>query len=126
MEERLGPAIESAAYRVIQEALTNVAKHAQATRCLVRLRRTSSTVFITVEDDGIGFALNQGESRRGLGLIGIRERASQLKGSIRIESAPGHGTSVIVELPAPVQPDHWGNKVDTGGLRAAAAGGRLG
>jgi len=93
------------------------------------LRAAGGKLTLSVEDDGVGFGEDPHASEAGssgLGLIGIRERASQLQGSIRIESAPGHGTSVIVELPAPVQPDHWGNKVDTGGLRAAAAGGRLG
>jgi signal transduction histidine kinase len=125
MDERLSPAIESAAYRVIQEALTNVAKHAQASSCRVRLHRTPSTVCVTVEDDGIGFALNQSERRTGLGLIGIRERVSQLNGSIRLDSAPGRGAHLTVELPAPIRHD-LSEINDAGSLQPAEAGGRLG
>jgi signal transduction histidine kinase len=107
MEERLVPEIEASAYRIVQEALTNVAKHAGATKCRVYLQRLATTVLITVEDDGVGFdaavAHRTGE-RRGLGLIGIRERVTELYGTMRVESAPGNGTRLTVELPARVRP----------------------
>ena len=111
MSDRLRPETEAAAYRVIQEALTNVAKHAHATVCRVYLQRLTSTVLVTVEDDGIGFEparLSERGVSRGLGLMGIRERVSQLEGTTRLESAPGKGTRLTVELPAQVaatQPD---------------------
>ncbi|HZT76270.1 MAG TPA: ATP-binding protein [Vicinamibacterales bacterium] len=103
MEERLAPEVESSAYRIVQEALTNVAKHARATNCRVYLQRLPATVLITVEDDGVGFdaaATHRTGERRGLGLIGIRERVSELRGTLRLESAPGKGTRLTVELPA--------------------------
>jgi hypothetical protein len=103
MNDRLLPEIEAAAYRIVQEALTNVAKHAQATACRVDLQRLPNALLITIEDDGIGFDLigaEQAGVRRGLGLIGIRERVSQLQGGVRLESAPGKGTRVTVKLPA--------------------------
>lgn len=106
MDERLLPEIEAAAYRIIQEALTNVAKHARATACRVYLQRLPNTILITIEDDGIGFDLaeiEQAGARRGLGLIGVRERVSQLQGTMRLESAPGKGTRLTVELPARVR-----------------------
>jgi signal transduction histidine kinase len=102
MDDRLGPETEAAAYRIVQEALTNVVKHAQATACRVYLQRLPNTVLLTIEDNGAGFepsAANQGPNR-GLGLIGIRERVSQLQGTVRLETAPGRGTRLTVELPA--------------------------
>jgi signal transduction histidine kinase len=125
MEKRLGADVESAAYRVVQEALTNVAKHAHASKVLVQLRRLPSIILVAVEDDGVGFSSERTRPSDGLGLIGIRERVSQLKGSIRIESAPGRGTSLRVELPAPVRAETT-DLADAGHLRPAAAGGRLG
>lgn len=102
MDERLTPEIEASAYRIVQEALTNVAKHARATMCRVYLQRLPNTLLITIEDDGAGFDAAEMEraGRTGLGLIGIRERASQLRGTVRLESAQGKGTRLTVELPA--------------------------
>jgi len=109
MEGRLTPEIETSAYRIIQEAVTNVAKHAAATVCRVHLQRLPLAVQITIEDNGIGFdpeEIEQAERPSGLGLVGIRERASRFHGLVRIESAPGHGTKLTVELPArSVRPD---------------------
>jgi signal transduction histidine kinase len=106
MDQRLAPEIETAAYRIAQEALTNVAKHARATVCRVYLQRLPNTILITVEDNGAGFdpgAERRGE-RAGLGLVGIRERAAQLRGTVRLESTPGKGTRLTVELPARRRP----------------------
>jgi signal transduction histidine kinase len=103
MEERFTPEVETSAYRIVQEALTNVAKHARANSCRVYLQRLPNTVLITIEDDGVGFEAAEvadTERRSGLGLIGIRERAAQLQGTVRIESVPGKGTRLTVELPA--------------------------
>jgi signal transduction histidine kinase len=101
MEGRLAPEIEAAAYRIIQEALTNVAKHAKATECRVRLIRLPEALRVIIEDNGSGFTpgAHRSADRRGLGLISIRERASHLQGTVQIDSAPGRGTRVIVELP---------------------------
>jgi len=103
MEDRLTPETEVSAYRIVQEGLTNVARHARATTCRVYLQRLPRTVLVTIEDDGVGFepgnVWRTGEPR-GLGLVGIRERAAQLRGTVRLESAPGRGTRLTVELPA--------------------------
>lgn len=104
MDERLTAETEAAAYRIIQEALTNVVRHAQATTCRVYLQRLSNTVLVTIEDDGVGFVpRSETDDRRvhsGLGLIGIRERVSQ---PLRLESTPGKGTRLKIELPARVR-----------------------
>jgi signal transduction histidine kinase len=106
MAERFMPDIEVSAYRIVQEALTNVSKHARATACRVYLQRLPDTVLITIEDDGAGFdatAVERAGERRGFGLVGIRERVTQLRGTFRLESAPGQGTRLTVELPARVR-----------------------
>jgi signal transduction histidine kinase len=102
MTERLQTETEVTAYRIVQEALTNVAKHAQARSCRVYLQRLANTLLVTVEDDGIGFDVtttDRVDTQHRLGLIGIRERVSRLGGSLRLESAPGKGTRLTVELP---------------------------
>jgi signal transduction histidine kinase len=102
MDERLPQATEAAAYRIVQEALTNVVRHAHATSCRVYIQRLVNTVLVTIQDDGIGFdadAIVASDASHGLGLLGIRERAAQLRGTVRIETAPGHGTRITVELP---------------------------
>jgi two-component system sensor histidine kinase UhpB len=104
MDERLTREIEITAYRVIQEALTNIVKHSNATSCRVYLQRLRQTVLITIEDDGIGFdaeAAQTGGSRIGLGLLGVRERVTRLRGTMRLESRVGQGTRLTLELPVP-------------------------
>jgi len=102
MDERLTPDVEAAAYRIVQEALTNVAKHSGATHCRVSLQRHADMLLITIEDDGRGFT--DGPERRleprGLGLIGMRERVAQLHGSLTLSRAPEGGARVSVDLPA--------------------------
>jgi two-component system sensor histidine kinase UhpB len=103
MEERLSAEVESAAYRIAQEALTNVAKHAQAKSCRVYLQRLTNTLLVTIEDDGIGFdpaTADQAHPARGLGLVSIRERVSQLRGTLRMETGEGKGVRLTAELPA--------------------------
>ena len=102
MAERLPPGTEAGIYRIVQEALTNVAKHAQATTCRVFLQRLTHSVLVTIEDDGIGFRpddVNAPGASRGIGLVGIRERVAQLRGELRLESGPGKGTRLTVEIP---------------------------
>jgi signal transduction histidine kinase len=102
MPERLAPEIEAGIYRIVQEALTNIAKHAQATACRVFLQRLPHTLLVTVEDDGVGFRAGEVSvpgASRGIGLVGIRERVAQLRGELRLESSPGKGTRVTVEIP---------------------------
>src|SRR5262245_18028265 len=105
--ERWAADTEAAAYRIVQEALTNVVRHARATSCRVYLQRLAHTILITVEDDGIGFdtvAAEEAGHREGLGLLGIRERVAQLGGTVRVESTRGKGTRLTVELPARLRP----------------------
>jgi len=100
--ERLAPAVEVAAFRIVQEAVTNVARHADADRCTVRLVHQEGTLSLTVEDDGVGFDVSAGsrvDGRRGLGLVGIRERVLSLGGTFIVESREGQGTSLRVTLP---------------------------
>lgn len=120
MEERLAPETETSAYRIVQEAVTNVANHAHATKCRVYLQRLPDTVLITIEDDGAGFdiATKRTGDRRGLGLIGIRERVSELRGTLQIETSPGKGTRLTVALPARSWP---GNAMEPVDLSASAA-----
>lgn len=97
--KRLSPEVETTLYRVVQEALTNVARHAQATRVGVLLERRGDQIVAFIEDDGVGFAADQvlaGQNGR-LGLYGMRERVEMLGGTLSVESAPGKGTIVFVE-----------------------------
>jgi PAS domain S-box-containing protein len=100
---RISPAIEIAAFRVAQEALTNVARHARARRVNVRLRVRDGALRLVVRDDGGGFdadaILRRGRRGEGLGLLGMRERAALLGGQVMIRSAPGRGTEVRLLIP---------------------------
>lgn len=99
--DRLPREVELAAYRIVQEAITNVGKHANATQCHVHLTHYPDRLLIEVEDDGVGFVEDTDRPiiARGLGLISVRERASRLGGTFNILSTPGHGTRLIVSLP---------------------------
>jgi len=102
--EPLPPLLQNTVYRVLQEALTNVAKHARARSVEVRLVRDEATVELRVQDDGIGLAPTEpaeaaAGDRRRLGLQGIRERAALLGGSVEVESRPRAGTTISVHLP---------------------------
>jgi PAS domain S-box-containing protein len=92
--------IDTALYRIAQEALNNVAKHAQAKSVAVHLDRRADRVSLIVEDDGIGFQAEQRMgARQRFGLVGMRERATLLGGTLDIESRPGSGTTVAVRIP---------------------------
>jgi signal transduction histidine kinase len=97
-DERLPAAVETALYRVVQEAVTNVVRHAAATRIDVLVERRDGRVVVMVEDDGKGFASATAGGAECLGLIGMRERAEALGGTLTIESAPGEGTTIAVEV----------------------------
>ncbi len=102
MDERLSPEIEVCVYRIVQEALTNVARHSGASSCTVALVRRDGLLHLTIEDDGHGIetaAARAADARRGLGLIGMRERAQALSGTFVIENRAEGGTRVIVRLP---------------------------
>jgi signal transduction histidine kinase len=95
---RLGPLTETTTFRVIQEALTNVAKHAGARHVWIELSQSSDNVLIRVRDDGRGFAPESVSS--GLGLTGMRERVALIGGELRIDSQPGAGTLISLTVPA--------------------------
>ncbi len=101
-QTRLPPQYETVLFRIIQEGLTNVAKHAKASQATVKLEIYSSQVCVTIMDNGRGFDLEKrlGEGKRaGWGLLGIRERVSLLGGSYKIDSKPGEGTCMRVTIP---------------------------
>jgi signal transduction histidine kinase len=102
---RLAPAVETALYRIMQEGLTNITKHAAATHVDLRLWRDGEMVHGLLRDDGAGFAVEQVVDRtgpRGLGLLGIQERLEALGGTLQITSAPGQGTTLQTTLPEAV------------------------
>jgi signal transduction histidine kinase len=108
MDARLSTDLETAVYRIVQEALSNVAKHARARTCRVSLERSSDLIRVAIEDDGAGFAVAPGGdvARSGLGLIGVRERATLLGGTLNVVTASGEGTRLYVELPTRKDTDH--------------------
>jgi signal transduction histidine kinase len=97
-DERLPAEVETVLYRIVQEALTNVVKHARAKNVTVLLARKDSAVTAVVEDDGRGFSTDRGAGD-GLGLIGMRERVALVDGRLEIESSEGGGTTLVVEVP---------------------------
>ncbi len=97
--ERLPPVVETTLYRVVQEALTNVVRHAKASSVDVLAERRGGRVMVMVEDDGVGFDAERAAASGQLGLLGMRERAETLGGTLNIESAPSSGTTVVVEVP---------------------------
>jgi hypothetical protein len=95
----LGDPHATTAFRILQESLTNVAKHAQAQNVEVRLAQKNGEIVINVRDDGVGFAPQDPRKPNSYGLIGMRERAYLVGGQLRIDSTPGRGTSIEVRLP---------------------------
>jgi signal transduction histidine kinase len=95
-DARLPAEVETALYRLVQEALTNVIKHSRAARVSISLVRKAKSVSAVIEDDGVGFTEPSGE---GLGLIGMRERVGLIDGRLDVESRAGHGTTIVAEVP---------------------------
>jgi len=98
-QPRLPPAVETNVYRIVQEALTNVVRHAKATRIDVLLERRGDQMVAIVEDDGVGFDAEAARRGGRLGLLGMRERAEMLGGTLAVESAVGSNTTIYVEVP---------------------------
>jgi two-component system, NarL family, sensor histidine kinase DevS len=96
--ERLPAEVETALYRIVQEALTNVVKHAGAKRVSVLVTQRNSTAAVVVEDDGWGFDPDESE-HEGFGLVGMRERIELLGGRLRVESSKDGGTTIVAEVP---------------------------
>ena len=92
---RFADAVEVAAYYVIAEALTNAAKHARASEVIVDVRDDDGKLYLSIRDNGVGGA----DSRRGSGLIGLKDRVEALGGRLQIVSLPGEGTSLHITIP---------------------------
>jgi signal transduction histidine kinase len=102
LQRRLPAMVETTVYRLAQEALTNVSKHAGAVHVTIRLDHQPRTLCCTIADDGVGFDVAAVVARldeQGLGLIGIRDRLDALGGTLEINSAPGRGTELVMTIP---------------------------
>ncbi|MCX6141685.1 MAG: ATP-binding protein, partial [Ignavibacteriales bacterium] len=88
-----------ALFRLVQEALTNVARHAQATRVDVIMRIEGNDLILEIKDDGIGITFDAESKPRSFGLIGMRERAVFLGGNLEITGTVGKGTTILVRMP---------------------------
>jgi two-component system sensor histidine kinase UhpB len=102
-EERLPITLETALFRVIQEAVNNIIRHSKAENASIELVVDDSTIAVDVEDDGIGFVTDNmfeiRESGQGLGLLGMQERVSLLGGTMSINSQPANGTHLAIRVP---------------------------
>jgi PAS domain S-box-containing protein len=102
LDNRLAPEVETALYRIAQEALNNVAKHSRARHVEVLLERRSDCVLLILEDDGVGFdQAHNGATGHGFGLVGMQERAALVGASLQIDSTPGEGTTILVRMALP-------------------------
>lgn len=111
MSHRLTPELETVLYRVIQEALTNVARHSNATSCRVTLRRKEQVIQGVIEDNGQGFdsqtVMLSDEKGRGLGLHGMNERIELVGGSLEFDARPAKGTTIFIEVPLQSEEGIW-------------------
>jgi PAS domain S-box-containing protein len=98
-ELELNEPYATAVFRIVQESLANVAKHAQARRVRVRVARSGGEIRLRVADDGVGFDTGAGRKANSLGLVGLRERAQLLKGGVTVRSEPGAGTTIEATIP---------------------------
>ena len=107
IQERLPPELETAVYRIVQEALSNVARHAHATRAILHVNTSPGHVSLSVSDNGIGFdpktVGRAGDVNSGVGLLSIRERVEALDGSVTVYSVLDRGTQIQVLIPLPTE-----------------------
>jgi signal transduction histidine kinase len=106
---RLPAPVEIALYRVVQEALTNITKHARARCVAIQVSRNGRMLCCSIADDGAGFdsrSLQSDRARKGLGLIGMHERVNSLGGTLSIDSAPGRGTKLMIHVPLTKDSSH--------------------
>jgi signal transduction histidine kinase len=96
-EERHIPEIETAMYRIVQEALSNAAKHGNAKRAVVEVHEDETNVRVSVRDDGCGF--DPSAHTEGFGLLGMNERVQLLDGTLDVDSSPGRGTTIAASFP---------------------------
>jgi signal transduction histidine kinase len=102
ISKRLPSSVEIALYRIVQEALTNITKHARASRASIRVFRQNGNLCCMIQDDGKGFDAHKVRSagaQSGLGLVGMRERVNAIGGTLSVDSAPGCGTKILIQLP---------------------------
>jgi len=100
---RLPGVVEIAIYRIVQEALTNAAKHSKASHVQIHIGQKNGAFCCSIEDDGVGFDVRAAQSnfkRKGLGLIGMQERLNGIGGTLSIVSSPGKGTRLLIQVPA--------------------------
>ena len=103
LQRRCAPKVEIAVYRIAQEALKNASKHAHARKVQIELAPVRDGIECRIQDDGVGFDPQSDSSpRRGIGLLGVRERLAALGGSLTIDSGPGRGTTLLLKIPAKV------------------------
>ncbi len=102
LRRKLPPDVVSTAYRIVQEALTNVARHAQVSEVMVYIHAGRDALVLEIEDQGAGFDTDR-KSSRSIGLSSMRERVLALNGRLVVQSIPGKGTSLMVELPLPAK-----------------------
>ncbi len=103
--QRHTPELELTMYRIVQEALTNAAKNGHARHCIVEVIEGATTIQVSIRDDGNGF--DPATRTEGFGVLGMRERVALLHGTLEIESAPGHGTTVRCMLPVQRRPEPY-------------------
>jgi signal transduction histidine kinase len=99
LEDRLPRDVETAAYRIVQEAATNTLRYAEARQLEIRVDRREDWLIVMIRDDGKGFVLEEAEPKKSLGLHGMRERAQLVGGSLQVLSVPGAGTTILARLP---------------------------
>lgn len=95
----LGHDVELALYRIVQEALTNVTRHAKASRVTLVAQRSAAGLRLTLRDNGVGLRADAGRARSGWGIAGMRERAARVNGSLSLGPAAAGGTELVLELP---------------------------
>jgi PAS domain S-box-containing protein len=99
LETRLPRNVETILYRIVQEALNNIVRHAGASRVDIVLQTRDDKVIVMIEDNGVGFIPAQTKESEHIGLLGMRERAESVGGSLTVESRPGRGTTIVAEVP---------------------------
>jgi signal transduction histidine kinase len=97
-DSKLAPDVEDGLYRIAQEALNNALRHAHASTVSVVLHHNSNVVSLRIKDDGIGFDPVKARARHGFGLKGMEERVARLGGTLSVQSSPGQGTRIEVEV----------------------------
>jgi two-component system sensor histidine kinase UhpB len=107
-EPSLSPLLSTTLYRIVQEAFTNVTRHAKATQVHVTLQHELQTLRCSIKDNGVGFDVSSLSTRigeRGLGMIGIRDRLNSVGGSLSLVSTPGQGTELVITIPHTNSPE---------------------